>query len=258
ARGSPEMPVLFPHSKSHTMKIFSLNVKGLNIPHKRHSLYTDISSEKPDVICLQETHFKHSAYPRLYLPQYTTQFHATSPTKTRGVSILIQNRLFETHRLLKDPGGRYIILVCTINSRTYTLVSVYAPNASQTQFISRLLNKVQDVLTGTLIICGDFNLSIDPLMDRSVGGSRPHRAASIGRLRELMTQYDLYDTWRLLHPTARDYSFRSRVHNSYTRIDYFFAPGNVLPFITDCCILPITWSDHAPVLLTAVQWSTFR
>uniref|UniRef100_A0A8C5Q2N9 Reverse transcriptase domain-containing protein n=1 Tax=Leptobrachium leishanense TaxID=445787 RepID=A0A8C5Q2N9_9ANUR len=233
------------------MKILTYNVKGLNLPVKRHSLYRDLRTHNADVICLQETHFRRLDHPNLITPQYLTQFHSTFRTKSRGVTLLIHNRLqFETHRLLKDPGGRYIILVCTINSRTYTLVSVYAPNASQTQFISRLLNKVQDVLTGTLIICGDFNLSIDPLMDRSAGGSRPHNTASIRRLRELMTQYDLYDTWRLLHPTARDYSFRSRVHNSYTRIDYFFAPGNVLPFITDCCILPITWSDHAPVLLT--------
>uniref|UniRef100_A0A8C5MG49 Reverse transcriptase domain-containing protein n=1 Tax=Leptobrachium leishanense TaxID=445787 RepID=A0A8C5MG49_9ANUR len=233
------------------MKILTYNVKGLNLPVKRHSLYRDLRTHNADVICLQETHFRRSDHPNLKTPQYLTQFHSTFRSKSRGVTFLIHNRLqFETHRLLKDPGGRYIILVCTINSRIYTLVSAYAPNASQTQFLTRLLNKVQEVLTGTLILCGDFNLSLDPTVDRSVGGSRPQNTASIRRIRELMTQYDLYDAWRLLHPTARDYSFRSRVHNSYTRIDYFFTPGNALPYIIDCCILPITWSDHAPILLT--------
>uniref|UniRef100_A0A8C5LLJ0 Reverse transcriptase domain-containing protein n=1 Tax=Leptobrachium leishanense TaxID=445787 RepID=A0A8C5LLJ0_9ANUR len=233
------------------MKVLTYNVKGLNLPVKRHSLYRDLRSRDVDIACIQETHFRHLDHPRLTIPQYQKQYHSTFRSKARGVTILIHNRLqFELHRILKDPGGRFIILVCTINSRAYTLVSAYAPNTSQHQFFSRLLHKVQEVMTGALIVCGDFNLSVDPSIDRSRGGESPRNSASLKKFREILGQYDLYDTWRLLNPTARDYSFRSRVHNCYTRIDYFFIPGNVLPHALECSILPLTWSDHAPVLLT--------
>uniref|UniRef100_A0A8C5QV12 exodeoxyribonuclease III n=1 Tax=Leptobrachium leishanense TaxID=445787 RepID=A0A8C5QV12_9ANUR len=241
------MPVLSPHSKSQTMKIISLNVKGLNIPHKRHSLYTDINSEKPDVICLQETHFKHS----LYTPQYLTQYHSTFKTKARGVTLLIHNRVaFQMHRILKDPKGRYIILVCTINSRIYTLVSIYAPNAAQSQFLSQVLQKVTDIQSGTLVICGDLNMGLDPLKDRSSTVTCRQHGTSSQRFRQLLNRYNLYDAWRLLHPTERDYTFRSRVHNSYSRIDYFLIAGSALPYTIDCTILPLTWSDHSRVILT--------
>uniref|UniRef100_A0A8C5M417 Reverse transcriptase domain-containing protein n=1 Tax=Leptobrachium leishanense TaxID=445787 RepID=A0A8C5M417_9ANUR len=233
------------------MKIITFNVKGLNLPIKRHSLYRDLHSYNADIVCLQETHFRRLDHPRLYLPQYSQQYHSTYRAKSRGVTILVHNRVaFQSHRIITDPQGRYIILICTINDRTYTLVSVYAPNLSQSTFLATLLDKVSDVLTGTFILCGDLNLSLDPDRDRS-GPDNPLRPSRPPRLLcSILEKYQLYDVWRLLHPTERDYTFRSQVHNSYTRIDYFLVAGGTLPYVTDCDIKPFTWSDHSPVQLT--------
>uniref|UniRef100_A0A8C5PII9 exodeoxyribonuclease III n=1 Tax=Leptobrachium leishanense TaxID=445787 RepID=A0A8C5PII9_9ANUR len=195
-----------------SMKVITFNVKGLNMPVKRHSLYRDLRAHDADIVCLQETHFRRLDHPKLYTPQYLTQYHSTFKTKARGVTLLIHNRVaFQMHRILKDPKGRYIILVCTINSRIYTLVSIYAPNAAQSQFLSQVLQKVTDIQSGTLVICGDLNMGLDPLKDRS----------------STVT-----------------------FHNSYSRIDYFLIAGSALPYTIDCIILPLTWSDHSPVILT--------
>uniref|UniRef100_A0A8C5M4Y7 Reverse transcriptase domain-containing protein n=1 Tax=Leptobrachium leishanense TaxID=445787 RepID=A0A8C5M4Y7_9ANUR len=243
------MTAPFLHSKSHTMKIFSLNVKGLNIPHKRHSLYTDINSERPDIICLQETHFKHSAFPRLYLPQYTTQFHATSPTKTKGVSILIQNRIaFSLIHKVVDPNGRFIILTCSLNHIVYTIVNVYSPNDSQLPFLNKVFSRMQKSMAGRLVVCGDFNMSLD-LPSRA---SKRVRAART-RNANLLAAHQLFDVWRLLHPGETGHSFFSNAHNVYSRIDYMFVKGDVLTQIRDCYIGPITWSDHAPTILCLVE-----
>ncbi|CAH2293092.1 Hypothetical predicted protein, partial [Pelobates cultripes] len=68
-------------------------------------------------------------------------------------------------------------------------------------------------------------------------------------LANTLTMYNLYDSWRTQHPTDRDYTFYSRVHNTYTRIDTFFIDNKTLPQLTDCRIGEITWSDHSPIYL---------
>uniref|UniRef100_A0A8C5M1Q5 Reverse transcriptase domain-containing protein n=1 Tax=Leptobrachium leishanense TaxID=445787 RepID=A0A8C5M1Q5_9ANUR len=232
------------------MKLLSYNVKGLNVPMKRHSLSKTLKFHDADIVCIQETHFRRLDHPKLNIPFYQTQYHSTFASKSRGVSLLIHNRLaFQAHRILKDTKGRYIILVCTINSVPYTLVSIYAPNISQIQFLTQILEKTREVQIGTLILCGDFNLGLDPLKDRSTQSTPTLSKSSIRKLHVLLQQHDLYDTWRLQHPRERDYTFRSKAHNSYTRIDHFMVTGATLPRILDSQILPFTWSDHSPVLL---------
>uniref|UniRef100_A0A8C5Q824 Reverse transcriptase domain-containing protein n=1 Tax=Leptobrachium leishanense TaxID=445787 RepID=A0A8C5Q824_9ANUR len=120
-------------------------------------------------------------------------------------------------------------------------------------FVSSVLAKAQKVLSGTLLVCGDFNCNMDPKMDvRSVKTPSPSaRQIRQGtKFFDLLQSYGLYDVWRVFHPGERDFSFHSMVHNSYTRIDYIFMPGDTLPRVLDCSLSDITWSDHAPLLLT--------
>uniref|UniRef100_A0A8C5PNG3 Reverse transcriptase domain-containing protein n=1 Tax=Leptobrachium leishanense TaxID=445787 RepID=A0A8C5PNG3_9ANUR len=236
------------------LKILSYNVKGLNAPVKRHSLEAEVLRLKAEVVCLQETHFKRLAHPLLRLRNFTTQYHATGPTRARGVSILIRsNVVFQLHRKISDPQGRYLILICSLNHKTYTLVNVYSPNTEQLSFISGVLNRVSLVAAGVLVICGDLNYSIDPARDvRSPKIPIPtKRSIRQGqKLRDLLSSHGLYDVWRLWHPGDSEFTFHSKVHNMYSRLDYFLLQGSSLPLILHCEILDITWSDHAPILLT--------
>lgn len=59
----------------------------------------------------------------------------------------------------------------------------------------------------------------------------------------------LIDAWRLFNPRERDYTFYSRPHQTYSRIDYFLIPHSQLQAIKDTTIGTITWSDHAPITL---------
>lgn len=40
------------------LKLYSLNVRGLNTPEKRSQLLSSLQREKPQVVLLQETHFR--------------------------------------------------------------------------------------------------------------------------------------------------------------------------------------------------------
>lgn len=65
----------------------------------------------------------------------------------------------------------------------------------------------------------------------------------------LMQKYGLCDAFRYLKTSERIYSFFSHVHQTYSRIDYFFLDHKLLPYLHDCSYKGIVISDHAPVVL---------
>uniref|UniRef100_A0A8C5N3Y4 Reverse transcriptase domain-containing protein n=1 Tax=Leptobrachium leishanense TaxID=445787 RepID=A0A8C5N3Y4_9ANUR len=240
----------WPRNRLNCMKLMSFNVRGLNAPFKRHALCSEIKRGDPDMVCLQETHFRRLSHPLLQVPRYTTQFHATGPTKSRGVSILLHDRLsFQLHRKLSDPKGRYLILVCTINQKLFTICNIYSPNSSQISFLKHVLLKMLTVSTGEVIVMGDFNVCPDSLLDRSAA-SYAHIRKQCRELADLLSHFNLYDVWRVFHPGERGYTLFSPPHNSYSRIDFFCIRGSLLPSVRDCDISSFTLSDHAPVFLT--------
>ncbi|XP_068122117.1 inositol polyphosphate-4-phosphatase type I A-like [Hyperolius riggenbachi] len=71
----------------------------------------------------------------------------------------------------------------------------------------------------------------------------PHRTTFIDKQ---MSWFNLYDPWRIQHPTDRDYTFFSGVHKTYSRIDFFLADKIILQKVMDTSIGSKLWSDHAP------------
>lgn len=90
---------------------------------------------------------------------------------------------------------------------------------------------------------------MSPHLDR-----RPISKSPVSRmckvLKHLTTEMGLVDVWRSRFPRARDFTFYSHRHASYSRIDFFFTPKTEEYRIDDIEILPITISDHAPLVLT--------
>ncbi|CAH2277546.1 Hypothetical predicted protein, partial [Pelobates cultripes] len=243
------------------MKIYTHNVRGLNTPHKRHTLLKDLKTSQADIICLQETHFQSTTSPVLGKATYPHQYHATAPSKRKGVSILISRHLaFDEITVTKDPHGRYIILICTINSSTYTIVNTYMPNANQCGYLHNLLKLITSTQTGTTIIYGDFNQIQDPALD-STAQHTPHRNKSAHLNRAVaceigtsawsdhnpveLTLADHYNyknrgPWRLNEQLLTDPQFiQSLRHDMQT---YFHT--NDTPEVT-----PLTlWMTHKPVI----------
>ena len=99
-----------------------------------------------------------------------------------------------------------------------------------------------------LILGGDLNLVVNPALDLS----KPKNLTPSSTARALMTLVDqigCVDTWRFSHPTAKEFSFYSHVHQTYSRIDFFFLDKILLPSVKLCEYSAIVISDHAPLLL---------
>lgn len=144
--------------------------------------------------------------------------------------------------LVTDVNGRFLIVVATVNNITYTLVTLYAPNTHQQKFIRKVMKKVRSVQRGYVLLCGDFNITMDP----SIDSTARTRIKKLG-LAPCVLQEDFHDPWRCMNPTGRDFTFFSNPHSSYSRIDYFLVDRKLLLKVSDATIDNISWSDHAPV-----------
>uniref|UniRef100_A0A8C5MWS0 Reverse transcriptase domain-containing protein n=1 Tax=Leptobrachium leishanense TaxID=445787 RepID=A0A8C5MWS0_9ANUR len=235
-------------------QIYSLNVRGLNTPYKRHALFRDLHKSQPAIVCLQETHFCTRRPPSLKSRMYTEAYHSTAQTKSRGVSILFhKDWTFVCSAQYVDPLGRLVILVGTLNELPITIANLYLPNKNKISYLQKAYGRVKKISSGTLFLCGDFNCTPDPDVDTqsSHPSSKPRSPpASSKQLREFMHSFELYDTWRICHPTTRDYTFFSHVHSSYSRIDLCLIHSSALSRLLEATIGIITWSDHAPLTLT--------
>ena len=75
-------------------------------------------------------------------------------------------------------------------------------------------------MDGHVILAGDFNEVMDPILDksRSKGPLRTKDREAIHMLNDDMGPTDI---WRHTNPNRREYTFFSHCHKSYSRIDLF-------------------------------------
>lgn len=57
------------------------------------------------------------------------------------------------------------------------------------------------------------------------------------------------DVWRAQHPQARDYSFHSTVHNTYTGLDYILVEHRLLEAVVKLSIKTTPLSAHDPAIV---------
>lgn len=125
-------------------KIISLNTKGLNHPAKRASPWKSAIDLGGNIICVQETHFKSTEAPKCSHRTFPHVFMANSPEKKRGVLIAIRDTVtFQLLDRVIDHSDRYVILICKIDDRTYTLVALYVPNLRQVHFLNKLIKRTK-------------------------------------------------------------------------------------------------------------------
>lgn len=122
-----------------------------------------------------------------------------------------------------------MILVGEIHSSPMTLLNIYGPNHDDREFFRKVLNLIPDISNTNLIIGGDFNFVLDTYLDRS-STLRIEPSKGCNLLRSYTENMNLSDVWRISNSSGREYSFHSKVHNVYTRIDLFLVDGKLLPY----------------------------
>uniref|UniRef100_A0A8C7WW94 exodeoxyribonuclease III n=1 Tax=Oryzias sinensis TaxID=183150 RepID=A0A8C7WW94_9TELE len=148
----------------------------------------------------------------------------------------------------KDEAGRMLLIFCDIQGNKVILVNVYAPNVDDPSFFGLLENKLLEMGDHPIIMGGDFNEVMDPILDRSSRLSRTSKAVTaLGGMSEACS---LVDIWRLQNPSGRDYTFYSPPHGSFSRTDFFLVSQSLVPAVASSNIGSIVISDHSPIYLS--------
>lgn len=205
-----------------TLKIISYNVRGQSSPNKRGRLWVELLHYGAEVVFLQETHFRGSSIPSLPQNIMNQWYHAVSPiARARGITIAFKKScpwIMET--MQSDPEGRFSFVKGTLHGLRYTFATIYAPNEGSVNFFVKTFRKLEQFREGCLMVGGDFNLVLDPNMDTSTGRTAMS-FRTLKQAKQLIRSQHLVDCWRVLHVGIKDFSYYSKTHDMYSRLDLF-------------------------------------
>jgi exodeoxyribonuclease-3 len=250
------------------MRLLSWNVNGIRaVLGKGFGEF--VSTEKPDILCLQEVKAREEQVPLpLELAGYHSFWNSATKPGYSGVAVFTREQpLNVTHGFgidEHDTEGRVI----TLEYPDFFLVNVYTPNSQDglRRLPYRLVwDEVFRLYLTSLaerkavIFCGDLNVAhqeIDiarPKENRNTAGFSDAERESFGKL----LGSNFTDTFRHLYPdlTAAyswwSYRAGARPRNIGWRIDYFGVSSPFMSRVTSAAILPhVHGSDHCPVGIT--------
>ena len=234
-----------------------MNVRGLSNRVKRKQIYRHIKDRNIDIACLQETHCTKNKH-RIWQNEYGGKIiFSDGESNSRGVAILFNRNLNPKNvSQEKDTEGRYVITTFNIDEVSYAICNLYAPNQDKPKFFVNIFDKMQKVSTDHVIITGDFNVCIEPQLDKRGGNINDTKSAEL--IRTFKDENQWVDPWRLLNQDKFQYTFKKRKPLVMTRLDYFLLPMGTQNLVCHCEIIPSFLSDHNSVELTLATNHSIR
>ena len=254
------------------MKLFSWNVNGVRAIEKKGFLDW-LSSESPDILCIQETKAKFEQLPDTLqnIDGYFSYWHSAEKLGYSGVATFSKQEPLHVQYGLGidkyDKEGRVIIT----EFENFLLYNIYFPNGQKDEirlqykldFYDDLLEILDDqVASGNnVIVAGDWNTAhkeidlANPKANANYSGFMPVERAQL----DTYVDHGYVDSFRLFHDEPDRYSwwtyrFGARQRNIGWRIDYFFTNQEFADNILDADIHEdIMGSDHCPVSIELVD-----
>ena len=110
----------------------------------------------------------------------------------------------------------------SIQEEDIRIINIYAPNIGAPQYIRQTLTDIKGEIDSNTIIVGDLNT---PLTHRS---SKQKINKETQVLNDTLDETDLLDIFRTFHPNAEEYTFFSRAHGTFSRIDHILGHKSIL------------------------------
>ena len=136
------------------------------------------------------------------------------------MAILFHKNLdLKNHKVQTYTEGNYLQLLVRMFDFDINLLTLYGPNTDRPSFYSNVEDIINHTSADFHIICGDFNLILDPKNDcmnyRNINNPRSRE-----KVLELLNVCDLMDTYRTLHPNMKRFTWRKKNRLKQTRLDY--------------------------------------
>lgn len=245
------------------VKLISWNVNGLRSVMRKNFLEF-LDTEKPDVLCLQETKCTPDDVEQLWPARYATHWNCAAKKGYSGTAIFTKTRPLKVtpHVGITEHDQEGRVLMAEFDG--FFLVNVYVPNSKRD--LSRLpyrqiwdrdflryLKKLEK--KKPVVFCGDLNVAhqeIDlthPKANVKNHGFTPEERAGFTSFVEA----GFVDTFREFEKGGGHYTWWSqmggaRARNVGWRLDYFLISQALRPKLKRAFIRPnVLGSDHCPV-----------
>lgn len=203
------------------LKILSYNVQGLRGISKRTDVFDFLKNTNFDIYCLQETHFTDTEEKSVLNLWNGECLFNNYRSNARGVAILFgKNMEYKVHKKITDNEGNFLVVDITAQSKRFTLINIYGPNTDSPSFYQKIFCHIEEIGNSEYIICGDFNLVLDPYMDSS-NYKNINNPKARDTLLEYMEINNVIDPFRELHPQLKRYTWRKRSPLKQSRLDFF-------------------------------------
>ena len=105
-------------------------------------------------------------------------------------------------------------------------VSIYSPNVDNPNFFRTIENLILLSDAEYNLLCGDFNLVLDPSKD-AFNYHKINNPNSRHSVLEIMNANNLIDIFRLCHPNDKRYTWRRKNPIKQGRLDYFLISNSM-------------------------------
>ena len=193
----------------HNITVLSANCRGLRTNEKRIDVLSYMKETGASIVCLQDTHLTEreiNSVKQIWPDCYINGVRNNS----RGVAILLNSNFeYNVLEVNKDDQGNYLQVIMRVSNITINLITIYAPNQDNPSLFNEIRNLAEICNTDYTLICGDFNLVLDPNNDsyNYLNINNPNARKSVI---EIVNDLDLIDIYRYLHPHEKLFSWRKK------------------------------------------------
>ena len=233
------------------IEVSSVNTRGLQdiIKCKDVLHYLDKNCNS-NIICLQDTHWTNNDLRKINAIWNNPLYINGQKSNARGVAILFKSNFeFKILETYADDLGNLIQLDILIeNEFTLRLINIYAPNNDDPNFFKNLEKLIAENLCNYLLICGDFNLVLDPKTDTK-NYKNINNPKARDTLLGLINNFDLIDIFRQMHPEKLSYTWTRKKPMQMARLDFFLTNNAFSDLINKSSIKPGYRTDHSRIEL---------
>jgi exonuclease III len=201
------------------------------------------------IYCLQDTHFDKNVRCALDKEWQGDYYCSYQNTQSRGVTILFNNNFdYNVHDVKIDPRGNFVVIDVSFHDKRFTLCSVYGPNKDTPDFYNNIKKIMLDYQNTNYIICGDWNLVINPELDTHtyVHVNNP-KAMKV--VLDLINDLNCVDPWRCNNANTKRFTWRQSNPLKQSRLDYFLISEELLTFVKNIDISSGYRTDHSSVVM---------
>ena len=190
------------------MKIAFQNVNGICDDGKRAEVENALRDLNYDLIFLLDTRLGEKKQKSQLQKEKWKPYFSGNRQGKRGIKAFLNpNSPIKVKKFHSDPQGNFLILECIIQDTPTVVTGIYGPNDDDTDWWTRLHNKIELLRYQNVIMGGDTNIILDHEKD-----SKGYKRVWYPNKRRLFNDWfdsDIYiDVYRDLYPHQEEYSKR--------------------------------------------------